>query len=138
MEHSPGVPAHSPPFEVTPQVAQQAMADAILRGYLLPGGGFNPSLQNDAIGCAAVRVCADAMKRAVDALGDNSGNANYEYVCDQLERVQESAGRAILAFVNCRRQNILDADRDLADALPDTADLLKINVVPTPPEGGAA
>lgn len=138
MVRPSGISAHSPLTAVTFELGAQAIADAILRGNLTPTGDVKAGHTHDALASAQLRVCADALKRAVDGMGDNAADANYEYVADQLERVQESAGRAILAAVNAQRAKII-ASYEVDDEAPTMTRCEDAFAGWTPPtKGGAA
>jgi hypothetical protein len=138
MQHGPGLSAHIP---IVPPFDELTDADILLatrRAASAPLGTDPDVYTNDAMAAMQMKICAEAFGRACDGMGKSVAEANIDYVCDQLEKVQEAAGRAILAMLNCRRESIIDThlgDDDDDEDLPDTV-TLPMNA--TPPDGGAA
>lgn len=138
MEHSPGTSAHASPHQPPTTLSEDMLLlDALLFKAKQPNHAAYPQTQ-DAIAAHNIRVCADALQRAVDGMGESVETANIDYVCDQLERVQESAGRAILAMVNARRDAIIDGYEDDDDDLPDTVTVEEPAIAQMPEKDGAA
>lgn len=137
MEQSPRVSAHPlVPPNCPLDLDMVAIMAAFQERYLDTRANADAAA-NDCIAAHHLRIAADALSRAVDGMSDNADSSNPVYVCDQLERVQESCGRAILALVNVQRAKI-DPFED-----PDDEDLIDTPLVPINgfdverPKGGA-
>lgn len=113
------------------------LLDALLALGLWPT--YKPDkATNASIAAAQLRMCADALLRAVDGMGASPSLRRTEFVCDQLERVQEAAGLVILHLVNAERDRIIPGEGDDADEDAIDTDTVAEPAAQADAKGGAA
>jgi hypothetical protein len=138
MEHPSGKSAHlSPTFSPLTLAEETLLLDA-LKLTLFRNPALSHPTGHDAIAAHHLRIAAESFQHAVDGMGYGPLTCNTAYVCDQLEKVQENCGRAILELMNLQRTKIADADSDPDDDLPDTVTILEGTIYAPPKNGGAA